>query len=81
MTAQFFLLIMVYSLLSMTICLLLYRALISGFFFRMYHLMTALPGILFDVAHHTWLSIVELFPKRKKRDAEIELDDYERMLS
>lgn len=63
--------------------LLLWRALVSGYLFGIYHLLIALPGIFFDVFHHVWLSIVDLFPKRKKRDREvdIELDEYERMLS
>lgn len=81
MTAHLFLLIMVYSLIATIFGLLIYRGLITGFLYRMYCLITALPGILADFFIQIWLSIVGLLPHKKKRDSEIELDDYERMLS
>lgn len=81
MTAQLFLLIMAYSLLAIIIGLLIYRALIKGYAIGIYLLLKALPGILFDVLHHIWLSVADLFPRRKKKDIQIELDEYERMLS
>lgn len=63
-------------LLAAAIIVFLYWFAVRGRLYNWVLLFRALPGILFDVLCHVWLSIAELFPKRKKK--EIELDETEK---
>lgn len=61
------------------IFLALWIAYVKGRLFSFMCLLMALPGILFDVVHHVWMSVIERLPCRKRKA--IELDEYERKLS